>query len=110
MGGNHARLRKPRPGASQRHAATALPVLSVSHTLFPNTNQVISLTPFAVTVRLTPLLEQTFDSLIRHRLVADNAFYITWDICAELYLLFGQMVPEEVSGQCWMLANREGSI
>lgn len=61
MGGHHARLRKPRPGAGQRHAAAALPVLSVSHTLFPNTNQVISLIPFAVTVRLTPLSGQTFD-------------------------------------------------
>lgn len=31
VGGNHAVHRKPRPGAHQRHAAAALPLLSVSH-------------------------------------------------------------------------------
>ena len=28
----------------------------------------------------------------------------------KLYFLFGQVVPEEVPGQHWMLANRKGSI
>lgn len=34
VGGHHALYRKPRPGASQRHATAALPLLSVSHSVF----------------------------------------------------------------------------
>lgn len=45
-------------------------------------------------------------SLIKTHVVVD----IRARELVKLYFLFGQVVPEEVPGQRWMLANRKGSI